>query len=214
MQSENVRFASLTDFLQKACIMKLRTRSSPRVIGRWDILALFNGFLCCLSGGKYGRKGKKATSSWSLRRLARDDPQGLRGGSALLSSMWWPDENHLFYRRAEDHRQDHRPSRAHLWSWMASSASDCPTRAPDGSRGERGVFLRASVAVFCWFEGGVYLKLDGLEVSADLFLFLSRWPCRFGRDNLISRCQWVEITENCDGFGVRPKRKFSNNAYI
>ena len=35
-------------------------------------------------------------------------------GSALLSFMWWPDENHLFYQRAEDHRQDHRPPQADL----------------------------------------------------------------------------------------------------
>ena len=28
--------------------MELRTRSSPRVIGRGDILALLNGLLCCL----------------------------------------------------------------------------------------------------------------------------------------------------------------------
>ena len=34
--------------------------------------------------------------------------------SDLLSFMWWPDENHLFYRRAEDHRQDHRPPQADL----------------------------------------------------------------------------------------------------
>jgi len=40
-------------------------------------------------------------------------------------------------------------------------------------REEWGVFLRASVAVFCRFKVGVYLKLDGLEISRDLCRFLS-----------------------------------------
>ena len=31
-------------------------------------------------------------------RLGRGDPLGLRGGSADLSFLWRPDENHLFYR--------------------------------------------------------------------------------------------------------------------
>jgi AAA family ATP:ADP antiporter len=34
------------------------------------------------------------------QRLGRDDPQGLRSGSAALSYLWRPDENHLFYRRS------------------------------------------------------------------------------------------------------------------
>jgi hypothetical protein len=39
-------------------------------------------------------------------------------------------------------------------------------------KGEGGVFLRASRIVFCRLKDGVYLKLNGFEVSADLFLFL------------------------------------------
>ena len=31
---------------------------------------------------------------------------------------------------------------------------------------------------------------------------------RFGRDTHISRCQRVEIMENCEEYGAGPKRKF------
>jgi len=51
-------------------------------------------------------------------------------------------------------------------------------------------------------------KLDSLEASADLFRFSSRWPCRFGCDTLISRFQWVEITENCEELAASQKTNF------
>jgi hypothetical protein len=38
----------------------------------------------------------------------------------------------------------------------------------DGSRGGWGVFLRASVAVFCRFKGGVYLEPMGLMILVNL----------------------------------------------
>jgi hypothetical protein len=67
---------------------------------------------------------------------------------------------------------------------------------------------KASLAVFSLFEGGFYLKLEGLVVSVDLSRFLSSLPCRFGCDILILGHQQVEITENCKGFEASPKRKF------
>ena len=108
--------------------------------------------------------------------------------SSVVPLVWRPDVNHLIYRRAEDHRQDHRPPRANLWRWTATSAPICPTATPDGSWGAWGIFLKPPLAVFCWFEGGFYLKLEGLVVSVDLFRFLSRWPCRFGFDTVILGC--------------------------
>jgi len=78
----------------------------------------------------------------------------------------------------------------------------CPPGIPDGSRGEWGVFLKASMAAFCWFEGQVYLKRGCLEVSVDPLLFSSRWSCRFGCDTLLSGCQWRVIEEDKEGFKV------------
>jgi hypothetical protein len=54
------------------------------------------------------------SKGWPGIRLGLGDPKGLGGGSFGLSFVWWPDERHLFYRRAEDNRQDHPSSRADL----------------------------------------------------------------------------------------------------
>ena len=43
---------------------------------------------------------------------------------------------------------------------------------PDGSREERGIFLRATAAVFSLFEGGVYLEPVNLEALDELCCFL------------------------------------------
>ena len=64
------------------------------------------------------------------------------------------------------------------------------------------------MAAFCRFEDRVYLKLDGLKISVDLFRFSSHWLYRFGCDTYISRCQRVEIMENCEEYGASQKRKF------
>ena len=91
----------------------------------------------------------------------------------MLSRMRWPDENHLFYRRTKDDRQNHPSSRADIRGRTSTSASCSPAGAPDGSRGEWGVFLKAfQIAFFCLFEGRVYLEPDDLEASGELCCFL------------------------------------------
>jgi hypothetical protein len=57
---------------------------------------------------------------------------------------------------------------AHLHGRTASPSSKYPTGTPDASRGERGIFLTASVAVLCLFEGGVYLGPVNLEALGEL----------------------------------------------
>ena len=87
----------------------------------------------------------------ALQRLGRDDPQGVWNWPSVVPLLWRQNVNHLFYRRAEDNRQDYRSPQADIWGRTAASASSCPTGASDGCRGERGVFLRAWVVVLYLF---------------------------------------------------------------
>jgi len=61
-----------------------------------------------------------------------------------------------------------------------TSASSCPTTNPDGSRGKAGVFLRASLAVFCLLEGQVYPAAFSIATGAtaanmDVTMFFTFW---------------------------------------
>ena len=108
--------------------------------------------------------------------------------------MWRPDVDHLFYRRTEDHRQDHPPSRPNLT--LLTFETERVRSGPGIDRvGIRpglgpppphqqellmaaeesgGVFLRAFLVVLCLSEGRIYLELDGLEISGNfLSLFES-----------------------------------------
>jgi len=89
-----------------------------------------------------------------------------------------------------------------------ASVLSCPTEAPDGSRGEGGIFLRASAAVFSLFEGGVYLEPGDLEPSGELGCIWSSRTCWFGCDTFIPGCLWVENGENCAGFAASAQSRF------
>jgi hypothetical protein len=87
----------------------------------------------------------------------------------------------------------------------AASFSSHSAGTLDGSRGEWGIFLRASVVAYCWFQDRVYLEPIGLDILVKLRWFLSRWLRWFRCYTLILGCQQVEIWENCEEFGANPK---------
>ncbi|UCC41528.1 MAG: hypothetical protein JSV96_08985 [Candidatus Aminicenantes bacterium] len=97
------KFNSVRDAVPKLFRRIISKPKQEDSLGDKEFWALKEVSFVMEKGGFVGIMGS------ALQRLGRDDPQGLRVGSADLSYLWWPDKNHFFYRRAEGHRQNHRP---------------------------------------------------------------------------------------------------------